>query len=93
MASSKTGNNSEKPRKIHASPTKEFFISMITRDITLLDCMFDLLDNCLDGAGRDMLSKAKSTESYDGYYAKVTFDAQSFRIEDNCGGHPSFRSN
>jgi hypothetical protein len=36
--------------RIDASPTKGFFISMITRDISLTDCILDLLDNSLDGA-------------------------------------------
>lgn len=33
-----------------ASPTKQFFVSMLTRDISLADAILDLLDNCLDGA-------------------------------------------
>lgn len=35
-----------------ASPTKRFFVSMLTRDINLADAILDLLDNCLDGALR-----------------------------------------
>ena len=35
-----------------ASPTKQFFVSMLTRDISLADAILDLLDNCLDGAMR-----------------------------------------
>ncbi|MBF0956152.1 MAG: hypothetical protein HXK15_07140, partial [Actinomyces sp.] len=35
-----------------ASPTKQFFVSMLTRDIGLADAILDLLDNCLDGAMR-----------------------------------------
>ena len=31
-----------------ASPTKRFFVSMLTRDINLADAILDLLDNCLD---------------------------------------------
>ena len=37
---------------IHADPTKDFFVKMITRDIDLQDCIFDLLDNAIDGARR-----------------------------------------
>ena len=37
---------------VDASPTKEFFIKMLTRDIALEDAILDLLDNCLDGIVR-----------------------------------------
>ena len=33
-----------------AIPTKQFFVSMLTRDISLADAILDLIDNCLDGA-------------------------------------------
>ena len=35
-----------------AVPTKQFFVSMLTRDISLDDAILDLIDNCLDGALR-----------------------------------------
>ena len=35
-----------------AIPTKQFFVSMLTRDISLVDAILDLVDNCLDGALR-----------------------------------------
>lgn len=38
--------------KAQASPTKQFFVSMLTRDISLDDAILDLIDNCLDGAMR-----------------------------------------
>jgi len=38
--------------KATANPTKEFFVKMITRDITLEDCILDLIDNSVDGAWR-----------------------------------------
>ena len=37
---------------VNSSPTKNFFINMLTRDISLNDAILDLLDNCLDGALR-----------------------------------------
>ncbi|MGH9433064.1 MAG: hypothetical protein ACRD3T_16150, partial [Terriglobia bacterium] len=37
---------------INASPTKEFFISMLTRDIPLTRAIIDLVDNSVDGARR-----------------------------------------
>ena len=69
---------------IHAEPTKHFFITMITRDITLTDCIFDLLDNSIDGARRQQTRV--STTSFDGYWAKITFGRNGFSIADNCGG-------
>lgn len=37
-------------RVAHANPTKSFFVRMITRDISLEDCILDLIDNSIDGA-------------------------------------------
>ena len=31
-----------------AEPSKDFFISMLTRDIRLIDCILDLIDNSID---------------------------------------------
>lgn len=36
--------------KATAFPTKAFFVRMITRDISLEDCILDLIDNSVDGA-------------------------------------------
>jgi hypothetical protein len=38
--------NGQLPAK--AYPSKAFFIEMLTRDITLSDCILDLLDNSVD---------------------------------------------
>jgi len=35
-----------------ASPAKQFFVSMLTRDIILADVTLVLSDNCVDGALR-----------------------------------------
>lgn len=40
------------PNLVLAIPTKDFFISMLIRDIELLDAVADLVDNCVDGARR-----------------------------------------
>lgn len=71
-------------RKIHADPTKDFFVKMITRDIELNDCIFDLLDNAIDGARRAPNDNSESPLC--GYYAHISFDDEKFSIEDNCGG-------
>jgi hypothetical protein len=36
------------PDSARAYPTKEFFIEMFTRDISLEDCILDLIDNSID---------------------------------------------
>lgn len=88
-------------RKADASPTKDFFIYMITKDISLDECILDLLDNSIDGANNDMERKVNEKprkgqgrkkllhleeRSYQGYEAEVFLSNNEFRIEDNCGG-------
>ncbi len=73
--------------KIDARPTKEFFVGMLTRDISLEDAILDLLDNCVDGVLRNV-GESKVDRPYEGYWAKITFDSNKFKIEDNCGGIP-----
>jgi hypothetical protein len=68
-----------------ASPTKQFFVSMLTRDISLADAILDLLDNCLDGAMR--LAKAGAVD-YAKHFVKIEIAKDHFRIADNCGGIP-----
>lgn len=68
-----------------AQPTKQFFVSMLTRDISLSDAILDLLDNCLDGA----LRLADGNEvNYSQHYVNIKFDKNFFEITDNCGGIP-----
>ena len=72
-----------------ATPTKDFFVSMITRDIALEDCLLDLIDNCLDGAQRMVAEDGElGSGRYSGYRAELTFDTTSLNIKDNCGGIP-----
>lgn len=62
---------------------------MLTRDIALTDALLDLLDNCVDGIQRTApTTKLKTAKSYSGYYAHITFNRDSFKIVDNCGGIP-----
>ena len=78
---------------VFASPSKTFFVEMLTRDIELTDAILDLLDNCIDGILRQSKNR-ESTESfgpdkpYDGYWAKITATPEEFSITDNCGGIP-----
>lgn len=68
-----------------AVPTKQFFVSMLTRDIKLEDAILDLIDNCLDGALR--LGNGGKPD-YAKYWVKITLAKDQFSIEDNCGGIP-----
>lgn len=72
-----------------AAPAKRFFVEMLVRDIELVDAILDLLDNCVDGAMRKVSEgggPADRDRPYDGFWAKISFDKDSFRITDNCGG-------
>jgi hypothetical protein len=87
--------------EIDARPTKRFFVRMLVRDIELIPAIVDLIDNSVDGAKR-LAAKAasgksrKSTASKRGASGKspkvsnhridIKLDANSFVIEDNCGG-------
>lgn len=68
---------------INASPTKNFFISILVRDIKLADAIADLIDNCVDGARR-----LRPDGKFDGLSITVNFDKERFSIVDNCGGIP-----
>lgn len=71
--------------KAQATPTKQFFVSMLTRDISLDDAILDLLDNCLDGA---MRIADGETVDYGQHVVKIKIAKDQFSIEDNCGGIP-----
>jgi hypothetical protein len=71
--------------KAQASPTKQFFVSMLTRDISLDDAILDLLDNCLDGAMR--IADGDKVD-YAQHFVTIRLAKGEFVIEDNCGGIP-----
>lgn len=75
--------------KAQANPTKAFFVRMITRDISLEDCILDLIDNSIDGAwscegGKSMAIDEEVDLSQ--YQINIEASSNSFRITDNCGG-------
>jgi len=88
MVSNNTAESLSVPDTINASPTKRFFVEMLTRDIELEDAILDLLDNCVDGIQRSLKDSQSSDNSYKNFWAKISFSAQGFKIEDNCGGIP-----
>src|SRR4051812_32570873 len=68
---------------INASPTKEFFIHMLTRDVSLSRAIIDLVDNSVDGARR-----LRPGGNFTGLTVTIHLSPEEFRIEDNCGGIP-----
>jgi hypothetical protein len=78
------------PETVHAGPTKQFFVRMLTRDIELEDAILDLLDNCVDGILRRIhfegKAKSKKAKPYQGYRATIEATPDHFEIVDNCGG-------
>lgn len=88
---SKMPNSEDRVRSMIANghPAKRFFVEMLTRDIELQDAVLDLLDNCIDGALRQIGARKNLGDTpYKGFYAHITFDERSFTIKDNCGGIP-----
>ena len=69
------------PNTVDASPTKEFFIDILTRDINLLDAVKDLVDNSVDGARR-----LRPTGDLSGLSVDISLTKDHFLIVDNCGG-------
>lgn len=68
---------------INVEPTKELFIYMLTRDVSLENAIIDLIDNSVDGA----LSNCQS-DNLSNFEIHITINKDCFLIEDNCGGIP-----
>lgn len=69
------------PLAIEASPTKELFVAMLTRDVALVPAIVDLADNSTDGARR-----ARDDKSWEGLTVSIDAKSDKFVIADNCGG-------
>lgn len=78
-----------------AAPTKEFFVRTLIRDISLDDCVLDLVDNSIDSA-REILD-TETEEDANPYQLAITDELSRFKIDltitdssfsiiDNCGG-------
>jgi hypothetical protein len=70
---------------VKGSPSKAFFVNMITRDIGLSDAILDLLDNAVDGVKR---AAGDGPLDFAPHFANVAFAPGEFKISDNCGGIP-----
>src|ERR1035438_6964277 len=79
---------------VKAYPRKQFFLEMFTRDITLEDCILDLIDNSMDSylRTRNIAVDAEVFGQGDGAAAqspgliRIDFSQEQFTIIDNCGG-------
>lgn len=72
-----------------ANPTKEFFVSMLTRDISIEDCILDLIDNSVDAAWAledGVLPGIEPSTRLARYTVELTIQPDKFEIRDNCGG-------
>jgi len=79
--------------RIIADPSKAFFIDMLTRDITLVNCVLDLLDNSLHSLVRTVgldvmriLQGKEATANKVDAEIDVAFGPTKFSIIDSCGG-------
>lgn len=80
--------NIDKIPKANATPSKNFFVNMLVRDIELKDALLDLLDNCVDGILRNYDPDLSTDQPYQGYWANFIIGPDGFELEDNCGGIP-----
>lgn len=79
------------PKSANGNPTKSFFVRMITRDITLEDCILDLVDNSIDGAWKAEGGRPASLDQeadLSAYTIDLVVKPDLFSITDNCGGIP-----
>ena len=79
----------DQDRSARANPTKAFFVSMITRDITLEDSILDLIDNSVDSAWRSQGSRPMALgddTDLSAYQISISTSPHRFYIKDNCGG-------
>jgi len=65
--------------EIKMTPQKEFFINMITRDITLEAAIMELIDNSIDGYKRSNINEP---------LIEIIIEEDLLEIKDNCGGIP-----
>jgi len=81
--------------KAFAIPRKRFFVEMFTRDISLKDCILDLIDNSIDGLIRsrdidlgEALLKNTSEKISENNIPEISvkFSSQRLSVNDNCGG-------
>lgn len=70
-----------KTNKLDGSPTKEFIINIITKDISIEAAIFDFIDNSINAA-----EKITNPKRLQGYGVWIEINKDCFVITDNCGG-------
>ncbi len=60
------------------TPTKKLFIDVLTRDISIRDCVLDLIDNSVDAYTRNKIEDTRNIS--------LTIGENTFEIKDTCGG-------
>jgi hypothetical protein len=80
-----------------AFPRKRFFQEMFVRDISLEDCILDLIDNSVDGLlrSRNIHLSSLVVSTCDAFLMNkqlpainIHYDGSRFSIDDKCGGIP-----
>lgn len=78
----KQAQNNSSDKTVKGEPTKDFFISMLIKDITLRDAIGDLVDNSVDA----IKAKAKNPDVLKGYTIDINLNEKQFSIKDNGSG-------
>ncbi|VEI16101.1 Uncharacterised protein [Serratia plymuthica] len=86
-------NIKEKERiLIETGVSSNFLEDTLTKDVTTLEAIFDLVDNSIDAARDSLISDGckrgddNLPDSYMGYFVKIRIDDDSIRVLDNCSG-------
>lgn len=80
-------------KTIDANPNKNFFINILTKDITLSTCILDLIDNSIDALLREnpikvisFLDPEKASPKIKNNEIFIEIRNNYFSIKDNCAG-------
>jgi hypothetical protein len=80
---------------VHARVSKLFFVEMITRDLSVADCLLDLVDNSIDQAVQDTSADVMAALTHRGKErlfkresVTVELSANRVVVADTCGGIP-----
>lgn len=87
----KMANVNNGDSRANANPSKSFFIAMLTRDIDLVDCILDLLDNSVDGISEAARREGRQLDlnrPFANHRVQITYDRNKFVIVDASGGIP-----
>jgi len=66
---------------VDATPTKRFLLDIVTRDISIVAAILDLVDNSIDSA-----RELRPDGDFSGIKVAIVATGKEFSIEDSCGG-------